>query len=260
MSSEFNSPDGDIILRAHGSPTRDFRVHKLILTLASPTFKDMFGLPQPTDAPRVDVDVVEVTDPPRALDLVLTLIYPLPPPNVDSLDLLLEGLLLADKYNIEGVRAELRLRLTNFLQENPLRVYAIASKFGFEEEAEAASSLTTGIYLPALDDLPDDLRDVSALAYHKLVRLHEKHRDEIEDVVDGVLFEAFCADCKLAKVLVEAKMRTKLVRIFCHGEPMGIAMCVRELGIPCKATCMTKFVESVVSNIGDKNTVVGDPF
>ena len=258
MGNEFNPPDGDVILRARGPPARDFWVHKLVLTLASPTFKDMFGLPQPLDAPKpANIDVVEVTDPPRALDLILRFIYPFPPPNVDSLDLLFEGLLISDKYNIEGVRAELRIRLTNFMDEHPLRVYAIASRFGFEAEAEAASSLTTGIYLPSLADLPNDLKSISATAYHRLVRIHEEHRNEIEDVVDGVLFEPVCPDCKLAKVLAEARMRTKLVRNLCHGEPMSVAMCVRELGIPCKATCMTKFVESVVSKLSGKCTVVG---
>ncbi|KAF9780968.1 hypothetical protein BJ322DRAFT_987905, partial [Thelephora terrestris] len=167
----FGPPDGDIILR---TPTRDFRVHKLILSLASPIFKDMFSIPQPTPAARgVDVEVVDVTDPTRGLDLVLTFIYPFPPPNVDSLDLLVEGLVIADKYDIDGARTELRLRLAKFMKAQPLRVYAIASRFGFEEEAEAASSLTTGIYLPALADLPDDLKDISATTYHKLVRLHE---------------------------------------------------------------------------------------
>jgi hypothetical protein len=136
MSDEFNvpGPDGDIILRAQGSPSRDFRVHKLVLSLASPVFEDMFNLPQSkSDAIKAignaGTEVVDVTDPPRALDLVLRLIYPFPPPNVNNLNLLVEALIITDKYNIEGVRAKLRVCLANFPNEYPLRVYAIACRF-----------------------------------------------------------------------------------------------------------------------------------
>lgn len=90
MNEEFNVlADGDIILRAQCSPNNhNFRVHKLVLSLASPVFKDMFGITQPRpDMLNVDIEVIYMTDPPRGLDsdLVLRLIYSFPPPNVDSL-------------------------------------------------------------------------------------------------------------------------------------------------------------------------------
>ena len=260
MNNEFGPPDGDIILRTQGTPTHDFRVHKLVLSLASPVFRDMFGIPQPArdNVPRDDLEVVDVADPPQALDLVLRFVYPSPPPNVDSLDLLVDGLVVTDKYSIGGAQAELRLRMAKFVKEDPLRVYAIASRFGFEEEADEASSLTTanGIYLPGLTDLPEDLRNIPATAYHKLVRIHEAYREEIEDVVDGVLFEPVCLECKVGKALAEARMRTKLARIICRGRPMTVVTCIRELGVSCRATCMTKFVEGVVAKLGNKNTVI----
>jgi len=260
MNEEFNVPDGDIILRTQGPPNHhDFRVHKLVLSLASPFFRDMFGIPQPRqDALNVEIEVIDVTDPPRGLDLVLRLIYPFPPPNVDSLDLLVEGLVITDKYNIEGARARLRESLRKFIKETPLRVYAIAARFGFDEEAEAAASLTTGVFLPSLTDLPNDLnlKYVSAPVYHKLIVLHEKHRDEIEDAIDAVLFEATCLECKVAKALAEPRMRRKLVRIICRGVPMSVAACIQEFGITCRAACMTKFVEGVAVKLGSNNTVI----
>ena len=258
MNDEFNVPNGDVILRTQSSPNRDFRVHKLILSLASPFFADMFTLPQPVRLGGGDeLAVVDVTDPPQALDLILRLIYPsFLPPNIDSLDLLVEGLGIADKYNIESARARLRMQLAKFINDAPLRVYAIASRFGFEEEAEAASSLTTTRYLPALIDLPDDMKYVPVSAYHKLVVLHAKHRDSIEDAIDAVLFEPGCLECKVAKALAEPRMRTKLVRIICRGKPIRVAACIGELGIVCKGTCMVKFVEGVITRLGDKNTVI----
>ena len=258
MDEEFDVPDGDIILRARGAPNhRDFRVHKLVLSLASPVFRDMFGIPQPRlNALNDDIEVVDVSDPPLGLDLALRLIYPFPPPTVDNLDLLVEGLVITDKYNMGGARARLRESLKRFVKEAPLRVYAIASRFGFDEEAEASSSLTTGIFLPALADLPNDFRYVPVPIYHKLIVLHEKHRDEIEDVVDAVLFEPACLECKVAKALAEPRMRTKLVRIICRGVPISVAACIQELGVVCKAACMTKFVEGVVVKLGDKSTTI----
>ena len=258
MDLEFNAPGGDIILRTQGSPSHDFRAHRAFLSYASPFFADMFSLPQPGSdgSGEAGLGVVDVTDPPRALVLILKLIYPCLPPDIDNLDLLVEALVVADKYNIESSRAKLRKELTKFTNEAPLRVYAIASRFGFDEEAEAASTLTTTRYLPALTDLPDDMKYVPVSSYHKLVVLHAKHRDSIEDAVDGVLFEPACLECKVAKALAEPRMRTKLVRIICRGTPIKVASCIGELGIVCKGTCMVKFVEGVVVKLGDKNTVI----
>ena len=261
MNDEFSGPDGDIILRAHGPPSRDFRVHKLVLSLASPVFRDKFSVPQPKSRGEADITVVDVTDPPRALELILRLIYPSPPPDIESLDLLVEALVIADKYLIEGARAGLRVRLTNFTNEAPLRVYAIASRFGFDKEAEAASSLTTTIHLPALAELPDDLKHIPTPVYHKLIVLHAKHREYIEGVIDDVLFEPACVECKAVKGLAESRMRMKLVRIICEsGKPITAdPQCVGGLGIACKGTCTVKFVENVAAKLGGKNTITRPP-
>ena len=260
MDDDFDGPDGDIILRTQGPPDRDFLVHKLILSLASPVFKDMFCVPQPkSNASNGEIDVVDITDPPRALDLILKLIYPFPPPKVDDLDQLVQGLIIADKYNIEGARARLRDPLNKFMREEPLRVYAIATRFGLEEEAEAAASFTTGIYLPGLapSKLPGDLAHIPAPAYHKLVMLHEKHRHAIEDVVNEVQFEPSCTACKVVKELVEPWLRTKLVRIICRGTSISVAACAQEMANnSCRGTCMAKFVTDVVVKLGRKNTVI----
>ena len=151
MNSEetFNWPDGDIILRTtHGIETRDFRVHKLFLSLSSRVFKDMFGLPQPSasSATSNGVDVIDATDPPRALELILQFIYSsIDVPTIGNLPVLSEALILADKYDIELARVRLRSSFKEFTTTEPLRAYAIASKLGLEEEKKIASSYTTSI-------------------------------------------------------------------------------------------------------------------
>ena len=118
------------------------------------------------------------------------------------------------------------------MNQAALRVYPMVSRFGFDEETEVAA--TTGIYLPALTGLPGDLKYIPATAY-------EKHRDEIEDIVDSA-FEPAYLECKVAKALAEPRMRTKLVRITCRG--CERPACIEELGIVCKATWQIACVKS----------------
>ena len=65
-----------------------------------------------------------------------------------------------------------------------------------------------------------------------------------------------CIECKVAKALVEPRMRTKLVTTVCRGVPISVAGFIQQLGITYRATCMTKFVEGVVVKLGGKNTVI----
>ena len=187
MSSDgtFNWPDGDVILRAtHGEESRDFRVHRLFLSFSSPVFKDMFRLPQPSSTTTSDgVEVVGVTDPPRALELILRFVYPsAASPVIDDLTILSEALLVADKYDIEVARSRLRSSFKGFAETEPLRAYAVACRLGLEDEMKIASSKTTSIHLPGLAQLPDEFKLVSATEYHRLVLLHSRYRKEVEAI------------------------------------------------------------------------------
>ena len=175
----FNWPDGDVILRSvHATGSRDFRVHKLFLSFSSPIFKDMFKCPQPS-SPALNVDIIDVADPPQTLELVLRFIYPGPSPVVGDLTLLSEALTLADKYNIEVVRSGLRPSLVELSKTDPLRVYAIACRNGFEDEMKIASSHTLSINLPMLTQLPDEFKFIPATEYHRLIHLHARQRSAV---------------------------------------------------------------------------------
>ena len=184
----FNWPDGDVILRAtHGTDSRDFRVHKLFLSFSSPVFKDMFKLPQPSSAAS-DVDIVDMVDPPRALEVILRFIYPsADSPTIDDLTLLSEVLVLADKYDIRVARPRLRSSLVDFARTEPLRVYAIACRLGLEDEMKIASSHTTSIHLPELAELPDEFRFIPATEYHRLILLHATYRKKVEAITRSVM-------------------------------------------------------------------------
>ena len=182
----FNWPDADVILRAaHGSDSRDFRVHKIFLSFASPVFKGMFDIPQPPSATSSNIPIINIIDPPRAVDLILRFIYPSSPPVVDDLTIISEAVSLADKYDIEVARPRIRPSLMKFAEAEPMRVYAIACRLGFEEEMKVASSRTTSIHLLGLTQLPDEFKFVPATEYHRLILLHAKYRNEVEAIASS---------------------------------------------------------------------------
>jgi len=185
----FDWPDGDIILRAaHGTESRDFRVHKFFLSFSSPIFKDVFKIPQPPSIASNGVDVIEVADPPRALELILQFIYPTAAsPVINDLTVLSEALVLADKYDINVARSRLRESFTRFTTTEPLRAYAVACRFGFQEEMKVASSNTTSIHLPGLTELPDEFKFIPATEYHRLILLHARYRKEVEDIAHSAM-------------------------------------------------------------------------
>ena len=99
MTTEWqNLPDADIILRASGG--KEFHAHKLVLSLASPVFRDMFSVPQPpptNESPKLPV--VDVHDSPEALEIFLQFIYPIRNPVIRDAYTLASIVRLADKYD-----------------------------------------------------------------------------------------------------------------------------------------------------------------
>jgi hypothetical protein len=72
----FDDPDADIIIRSRDGVR--FRTHKLLLSLASPIFRDMFSLPQPDhdkDAGE-GLPVVDLTESSATFRLFMSLCYP----------------------------------------------------------------------------------------------------------------------------------------------------------------------------------------
>ena len=147
-STFFTTDDGDVILRTCQEPglTHDFRVHKFILSLASPVFKDMFTLPQPPDQNQSEehqLPTIDVLDPPQVLDTILRFIYPGAEfPTFLSLSTVSALLSAADKYNIASMYPVLRTALRANLPRDSFWVYAIACRFGFLEEAKEAARVS----------------------------------------------------------------------------------------------------------------------
>jgi hypothetical protein len=71
----FDVPDANLIIRS--SDFVDFRVHKAVLAMASPFFKDLLSLPQPSNSESVgDLPVVQLSESSELLDSLVSLLYP----------------------------------------------------------------------------------------------------------------------------------------------------------------------------------------
>jgi BTB/POZ domain len=171
----FNAPDADIVLRSDDPQPIDFRVHKCILLLGSPFFQAMFPLPQSKATTNELVPVLNVAEPSAVFDPLLRFLYPVPDPEVSTLDELVPLLCAAVKYNMAAVTHRLRALLVSptFLESAPLRAFATASRLDLEEEAKVVSKHTLRVRV--LDvPLCDDLRHISAYSYHQLLQLHRR--------------------------------------------------------------------------------------
>jgi hypothetical protein len=76
-SKNFDLPDGNLVLRS--SDLVDFRVHKAVLAMASPFFKDLISLPQPSDTESVNgIPVVRLFEDSELLYSLVSMLYPVP--------------------------------------------------------------------------------------------------------------------------------------------------------------------------------------
>jgi hypothetical protein len=110
--------DCDIIL--HSTNGVDFHVFKLILSLISPVFKDMFTLPQTDSQPDVSAPVIPVAECSTTLRSLLLLCYPAATPTFSNLDDVRAVMEAARKYDMEAALSRAGdLAMAQFLPSEP---------------------------------------------------------------------------------------------------------------------------------------------
>ncbi|KAG9040566.1 hypothetical protein FS837_000454 [Tulasnella sp. UAMH 9824] len=181
---------GDCILCS--SDGVHFKVYRNILSLASTVFADMFSMPQPPTTSELSIsDAIKLTEDSHVLHALLTLLYPVELPIIDSYDLAADLVVACDKYgiNVNLLKPHLSQSLQNKkgLEKDPLGVYAIAWRLGLEEDAKHASRYTHTLDLSD-PTLRDNLIRRSGGIY-ALLALHElrlKREKTLDDVLTGV--------------------------------------------------------------------------
>ena len=147
-----NPPDADIILRASGG--KEFYAHKLVLSLASPVFRDMFSVPQPPDTSS-KIPIIDVDDPPETLETFLQIIYPIRNPPINGAETLASLLRLADKYDAKAALDAHKDYLPSIcVGTPPIYMYATLCACGREKEAEASARRVSFASLAYLNSSP----------------------------------------------------------------------------------------------------------
>jgi len=177
-SPPFNDPTADVVIRT--SDNVDFHLHKVILSFASPVFKDMFDLPQSSVTPKNRRDnkmatpIIPVTEDSKPFDRAMRFCYPGEHPKLETLGDVRDVMEIMQKYDMAGVGRHLRELLVapRFLETEPLRVYLIACLYRLGDEARLAAK--GALQFPMFGLLVEELKLVPASLYHQFMDYHQR--------------------------------------------------------------------------------------
>ena len=197
LSVVFCAEDADVVIRAVGA--LDFRAHKLILSLVSPIFRDMFTIPQPptsTDSPPGTLPHVDVHESVKTWGNILRTVYPMPNPTIDNLDDLESLLLAARKYEMQFVTNFHKKSLSNpkFIQEDPLRLYAIACACGLDDQAKHAAR--NAEFLQVIKSSQGDyMKGLTVASYLRLITFLVERDNELHPILEQgwASFNSLCS-------------------------------------------------------------------
>ncbi|KAJ6594769.1 hypothetical protein B0H19DRAFT_975005, partial [Mycena capillaripes] len=160
----------DLILRS--SDGAAFYVHRIVLSLTSPVFEDMFSVSQPDSKHGVPEVLMPHTA--AVLERVLRFFYPGTQPVVETLGQLREILdILVDRYNVESVVALGRMHLRAYIAPQPVGAFAVAAHRGWNDLALEAAKACLKLPLRAWDrDPPEELRYITGTLYQRLIQYH----------------------------------------------------------------------------------------
>ncbi|KAG9293220.1 hypothetical protein G9A89_010591 [Geosiphon pyriformis] len=136
ISSKHYYEDGDILLIVENV---SFRVHRLILSLASPVFKDIFTL-STVSKDKLIPEIELKGDSVIHFELLLDYIYPASFASLEWLTVV-DFLKLGDKYLIESVKIFADQFLKLAYQNNPLDAFLLADKYSLTVAFKESSKL-----------------------------------------------------------------------------------------------------------------------
>lgn len=210
----FDSPEADIII-----VSRDltyFRVHSFTLKTTSGWFRSLFTLPRPVSSSSDDFgtpskanpaptasspETIHLDEDAETLEIVLRMISGLPITPITSYDIIDAVLYASEKYDMPGPASLVRIAiLTPPLADQPLRLYASSSRFGWIDEARVASERTLALDLWSEENWKM-LRRVDGPAALDLLKLHRSRREGVQKRLEEYPFvscsaDALCARCR----------------------------------------------------------------
>ena len=219
LSTDFRADDADIVIRVEGS--LDFRVHKFILSLASPFFKEMFTIPQPPPTASDVLPHVDVHETARTWENIFRTIYSTQPdPTIDTLDDLESLLSAARKYEMQCIFDSHKNSFERraFMEQDPLRLYAIACGCGLDDQAKYVAR-NADLPTVFVRDEPDNLNGLTLTSYRRLIAYLFKRDNELYPILERhwASFNSYC-DCMKAQANLYARTKRELEKPYVQME------------------------------------------
>nr|CAG8639251.1 5427_t:CDS:1 [Entrophospora candida] len=140
LSSKHNYPDGDIIIIVKD---KSFKIHKLILSLASQIFKDLFidaATSSNTQLLSQGIQSIELDEPMQTFEDLLDFIYP-GSSLLITWDNVAELFRIADKYLVDSFIERGKEFLEREFQSRPLLSLVLADLYRFKNVYKSSSKL-----------------------------------------------------------------------------------------------------------------------
>jgi hypothetical protein len=167
-----------------------------VLRNASSFFRDILSLPQPAsrlpnlNLPNTTTTHLFLEEDSDTIELMLRLINAMEIPNLSSLDRIESLLHALEKYGTPGPMSIVRqlIILPIFLDAQPIRVYALCSRYGWLEQAGVASTSTLAFDLLSVPASPTTsyLDRVDPKDLLRLLRFHRSRRDAFELLLEDL--------------------------------------------------------------------------
>ncbi|KAH9020947.1 hypothetical protein EDB85DRAFT_2001975 [Lactarius pseudohatsudake] len=183
-------PHADLMVQS--SDLVNFRVNKVVLSMSSPFFADMFSLPQPSENEVVDgLPVVQLPEDAEILSGLLTVLYPVPSAVPGSYGKALQLLAASQKYDMAGVQDAIRTEIGSWgpivlTGTEAFRAFAISSGAKLLPEMETFARHTLDFPM-TLEYLSDELPLFEGWALRDLVRYRKRCRDSLATTFDSFL-------------------------------------------------------------------------
>ena len=184
-------PDANLIIRS--SDLVNFRVHKSVLAMMSPFFRDLLSLPQPSDSEIIDgLPVVQLPEDAELLHSLVSMLYPVDPVIPKSYDKVLHLLAACQKYDMVSVQSSIRAKASHWglpsrsRGSNIFSAYAIASSKGLIPEMESTARLTLG-YPMTFETIGEGLLLFEGWALRDLANYRKRCRDNLITCLESFL-------------------------------------------------------------------------
>ncbi|KZS90624.1 hypothetical protein SISNIDRAFT_551403, partial [Sistotremastrum niveocremeum HHB9708] len=214
----FQYADADVILRSKDDVS--FRVHRLILTLASEKFKELLQNP-PSGSKRrriehgsgsetesyTSIPIISIDESSKSTSDLLSYLYPVRRPVINSLRALCTQIYLVDRWDLQAARFELTERLTDpsLIAEDPVYAYDIARKLDLPSVRRVA--------LRALYELPfegdkkyfmDKSLSLTAGDLQQIIAWKKRHFEDVHSLIKSYRYQngptgTSCEFCAVGK-------------------------------------------------------------